>query len=179
MFPQYRQKTHGHIEVEVFSLWMTGTQTIPPIISANKASLVAYKELSNNVLYYRQIIFLILTTLYPGLSKKTAKLWWLSKVAHKTPVDWKLYTTLNCLFTVFAYILLTYYNKAIKLKAKERYTHLNAEFQRIVGRDKNAFLSDHCKEIKENNRIGKTKGSLQENERYQGNISCKDGHNKG
>ena len=39
MFPQYRQKTHGHIEVEVFSLWMTGTQTIPPIISANKASL--------------------------------------------------------------------------------------------------------------------------------------------
>ena len=64
-------------------------------------------------------------------------------------------------------------------RKKERYTHLNAEFQRIVGRDKNAFLSDHCKEIKENNRIGKTKGSLQENERYQGNISCKDGHNKG
>ena len=73
MFPQYRQKTHGHIEVEVFSLWMTGTQTIPPIISANKASLVAYKELSNNVLYYRQIIFLILTTLYPGLSKKDSQ----------------------------------------------------------------------------------------------------------
>ena len=32
---------------------------------------------------------------------------------------------------------------------KERYTHLNAEFQRIAGRDKNAFLSDHCKEIEE------------------------------
>ena len=62
---------------------------------------------------------------------------------------------------------------------KERYTHLNAEFQRIARRDKNAFLSDHCKEIKENNRIGKTKGSLQENERYQGNISRKDGLNKG
>ena len=39
---------------------------------------------------------------------------------------------------------------------KERYTHLNAEFQRIAGRDKNAFLSDHCKEIEENNRMGKT-----------------------
>ena len=38
----------------------------------------------------------------------------------------------------------------------ERYTHLNAEFQRIAGRDKKAFLSDHCKEIEENNRMGKT-----------------------
>ena len=45
-----------------------------------------------------------------------------------------------------------------KLKAmeKERYTHLNAEFQRIARRDKKAFLSDQCKEIEENNRMGKT-----------------------
>ena len=40
---------------------------------------------------------------------------------------------------------------------KERYTHLNAEFQRITRRDKKAFLSDQCKEIEENNRIGKTR----------------------
>ena len=40
---------------------------------------------------------------------------------------------------------------------KERYTHLNAEFQRIANRDKKAFLSDQCKEIEENNRMGKTK----------------------
>ena len=40
---------------------------------------------------------------------------------------------------------------------KERYTHLNAEFQRIAWRDKKAFLSDQCKEIEENNRIGKTR----------------------
>ena len=40
---------------------------------------------------------------------------------------------------------------------KERYTHLNAEFQRIARRDKKAFLSDQCKEIEENNRIGKTR----------------------
>ena len=39
---------------------------------------------------------------------------------------------------------------------KERYTHLNAEFQRIARREKKAFLSDHCKEIEENNRMGKT-----------------------
>ena len=44
---------------------------------------------------------------------------------------------------------------------KERYTHLNAEFQRIAKRDKKAFLSDQCKEIEENNRMGKR--SLQEN----------------
>ena len=40
---------------------------------------------------------------------------------------------------------------------KERYTHLNAEFQRLARRDKKAFLSDQCKEIEENNRMGKTK----------------------
>ena len=40
---------------------------------------------------------------------------------------------------------------------KERYTHLNAEFQRIARRDKKVFLSDQCKEIEENNRMGKTK----------------------
>ena len=56
---------------------------------------------------------------------------------------------------------------------KERYSHLNEEFQRIARRDKKAFLSDQCKEIEENNRMAKTR------ERYQGNISHKDGHNKG
>ena len=40
---------------------------------------------------------------------------------------------------------------------KERYTHLNAEFQRIARRDKKAFLRDQCKEIEENNRMGKTR----------------------
>ena len=40
---------------------------------------------------------------------------------------------------------------------KERYTHLNAEFQRIARRDKEAFFSDQCKEIEENNRMGKTR----------------------
>ena len=62
---------------------------------------------------------------------------------------------------------------------KERYTHLNAESQRLARRDKKAFLSDQCKEIKENNRMGKTRRSLQESYRYQGDISCKDGLNKG
>ena len=43
-----------------------------------------------------------------------------------------------------------------KQRGKERYTHLNAEFQRIARRDEKAFLSDQCKEIEENNRIGMT-----------------------
>ena len=58
---------------------------------------------------------------------------------------------------------------------KERYTHLNAEFQGIARRDKKAFLSDQCKKIEENNRMGKTRDHW----RYQENISCKDGLNKG
>ena len=41
---------------------------------------------------------------------------------------------------------------------KERYKYLNAEFQRIARRDKKAFLSDQCKEIEENNRMGRTRG---------------------
>ena len=43
---------------------------------------------------------------------------------------------------------------------KERYPHLNAEFQRIARRDKKAFLSDQCREIEENNRMGKTRELL-------------------
>ena len=42
-------------------------------------------------------------------------------------------------------------------REKERYTHLNAEFQRIARRDKKAFLRDQCKEIEENNKMGKTR----------------------
>ena len=61
---------------------------------------------------------------------------------------------------------------------KERYKHLNAEFQRIARRVKKAFLSDQCKEIEENNRMGKTTDLLKKM-RCQGNISCKDGLDKG
>ena len=46
---------------------------------------------------------------------------------------------------------------------KERYTHLNAEFQRIARRDKQAFLSDQCKEIEDNNRMGKTRDLFKKN----------------
>ena len=62
---------------------------------------------------------------------------------------------------------------------KERYTHLNAEFQRIGRRDKKAFLCDQCKEIEENNRMGNTRDLFKKIKRYQGNISWKDGHNQG
>ena len=61
---------------------------------------------------------------------------------------------------------------------KERYTHLSREFQRIARRDKKAFLSDQCKEIEENNRMGKTR-DLFNKIIYQGNISSNDGLNKG
>ena len=61
---------------------------------------------------------------------------------------------------------------------KERYTHLNTEFQRISRKDKKAFLSDQYKEIEENNRMGKTR-DLFKKIRDQGNISWRDGHNKG
>ena len=60
---------------------------------------------------------------------------------------------------------------------KERYKHLNAEFQGIARRDKKAFLRDQDKEIEENNRMRKTRDVFKKS-RYQGNISCKDGLDK-
>ena len=55
---------------------------------------------------------------------------------------------------------------------------MNGEFQRIARRDKKAFLSEQCKETEENKRMGKTR-DLFKKIRYQENISCKDGINKG
>ena len=58
---------------------------------------------------------------------------------------------------------------------KERYKHLNAEFQRIARRDQKAFFSDQCKEIEENNRMGKTRDLLRKLEIYQGTFHAKMG----
>ena len=58
---------------------------------------------------------------------------------------------------------------------KERYKHLNAEFQRIVRRDKKAFLNDHCKEIVENNRMGKTRDLVKEIRDIKGTLHAKMG----
>ena len=58
---------------------------------------------------------------------------------------------------------------------KERYTHLNAEFQRIARRNKKAFLSDQCKEIEENNRIGKTRDLFKKIRDTKGTFNAKMG----
>ena len=58
---------------------------------------------------------------------------------------------------------------------KERYTHLNAEFQRIARRDKKAFLSDQCKEIEGNNRMGKTSNLFKKIRDTKGTVHAKMG----
>ena len=58
---------------------------------------------------------------------------------------------------------------------KEIYTHLNAEFQRIARRDKKAFLSDQCKEIEENNRMGKTRDPFKKTRDTKGTFHAKKG----
>ena len=58
---------------------------------------------------------------------------------------------------------------------KERYTHLNAEFQRIARRDKKAFLSDQCKEIEENSRMGKTRDLFKKIRYTMGTVHAKMG----
>ena len=58
---------------------------------------------------------------------------------------------------------------------KERYTHLNAEFQRIARRDKKAFLRDQCKEIEENNRMGKTRDLFKKSRDTKGTFHAKMG----
>ena len=67
---------------------------------------------------------------------------------------------------------------------KERYTHLNAEFQSVARRDKKAFLSDQCKEIKENNSMGKTRNLFKKIRDTKGKFhtkmsTIKDGPNRG
>ena len=62
---------------------------------------------------------------------------------------------------------------------KERYTHLNAEFQRIARRDKKVFLSDQCKEIEENNRMGKTRDLFKKIRDMKGIFHAKMGSVKG
>ena len=58
---------------------------------------------------------------------------------------------------------------------KERYTHLNAEFQRIARRDKKAFITDQCKEIEENNRKGKTRDLFKKIRDTKGTFHVKTG----
>ena len=58
---------------------------------------------------------------------------------------------------------------------KERYTHLKAEFQRIERRDKKAFLSNHCKEIEENNKMGKTRDLIKKIRNTKGTLHAKMG----
>ena len=58
---------------------------------------------------------------------------------------------------------------------KERYTHLNAEFQRKARRDKKAFLSDQCKQIEENNRMGKTRDPFKKIRDIKGTFHAKMG----
>ena len=60
-------------------------------------------------------------------------------------------------------------------REKERYIHLNAEFQRIARRDKKAFLSDKCKDIEENNRMGKTRGLFKKIRDTKGTFHAKMG----
>ena len=69
--------------------------------------------------------------------------------------------------------------KEVKSKGeKERYIHLNAEFQ-IARRDKKALLSDQCKEIEENNRMGKTRDLFKKIRDTKGTFHAKNGLNKG
>ena len=65
--------------------------------------------------------------------------------------------------------------KAKNKEEKERYFHLNAEFQRIARRNKRAFLNDQCKEIEENNRMGKTRGLLEKIRDTKGTFHAKMG----
>ena len=63
----------------------------------------------------------------------------------------------------------------VKAKEKRKDTHPNAEFQRIAGRDKKAFLSDQCKEIEKNNRMGKTRDLFKKIRATKGTFHAKMG----
>ena len=68
---------------------------------------------------------------------------------------------------------LTFFREAKGKGEKVRYTHLNAEFQRTAKRDKKAFLCDQCKEIEENNRMGKTRDLFKKTRDTKGTFHAK------
>ena len=70
-------------------------------------------------------------------------------------------------------------NRSENKGEKERYKHLNAELQRIARRDKKAFLSDQCKEIEENNRMGKTRDHFKKIRDTKGTFHAKNGLDEG
>ena len=65
--------------------------------------------------------------------------------------------------------------KRVKKQRRKGYSHLNADFQRIARRDKKAFLSDQCKEIEENNRMGKTRDLFKKIRDIKGTFQAKMG----
>ena len=77
------------------------------------------------------------------------------------------------------YLQIAVKRREVKSKGeKERYKHLNAEFQRLVRRDKKAFLSDQCKEIEENSRMGKTRDLFKKIRATKGTFHAKMGLKK-
>ena len=81
---------------------------------------------------------------------------------------------MGCTVHYWDVLFLAMKRRGVKGKGeKERYTHLNAEFQRIARRDKKAFLSDQCKEIEENNRMGKTKDLIKKIRDTKGTFHAK------
>ena len=85
-----------------------------------------------------------------------------------------MYNMLNIINTIVYYIWYVTYVCYICYKGKKQiYTHLNAEFQTIARRDKKAFLSDQCKEIEENNRMGKTRDLLKKIRDTKGTVHAK------
>ena len=92
-------------------------------------------------------------------------LWFISEVDHLlfgaiwifSFVKWSVYVLYLFFCWVCFFLIASKSSLYIREGEKERYKHLNAEFQRIARRDEKAFFSDQCKEIKENNRMGKTR----------------------
>ena len=92
------------------------------------------------------------------------------------PSPWKRNAKKNTKWLSEEALQIAVKRREVKSKGeKERYKHLNTEFQRIARRDKKAFLSDQCKEIEENNRLGKTRDVFQKIRDNQGNFHAKMG----
>ena len=113
------------------------------------------------------------------IDREPEKLWMevrdiVQKAVIKTIPKKKKFKKAKCLFEEALQI--TVKRREVKSKGeKERYTHLNAEFQRTARRDKKAFLSDQCKEIEKNNRMGKIRDNFKKIRDTKGTFHVKMG----
>ena len=156
-----------------------GSQETPGV--TGKFGLGVWNEAGQRLIaFYQENTLVIANTLFQQ-HKRRLYTWTSPDGQHRNQTDYILYSqrwrsSIQAKWLSEEPLQITVKIRELKNKGvKERYSHLNAEFQRIARRGKKAFLSDQCKEIEENNRMGKTRDLFKKIRDIKGTLQAKMG----